>query len=604
MRNGVMSYRRSCGLAPRGATRYKGVRQAVGGDAGAAAGCGRAVAKCRGFSVIDITGKRVALYARHSTAGQERSVPAQLHRLREAARSNGAVAVGEYADEAVTGAILAGRPAVQTLLAHAADGDFEAVLIEDLSRISRDQADVATIHKLLDFHDVALVSVTEGEIGALHIGLQGTMNSIHLKQLSDKVRRGQLAAVRTGHVPGGRVYGYELHRPEGSVTRGLRRIDRKEAVVVRRIFTEAEQRKEIHKIAADLNRDGIPSPRGKKWSTSSIVGDRHRGRGILRQPIYVGRIVFGRVRIVRHPVTGKRIHRPQPQSDWLVTPAPGLAIISQTQWDRVQQIIGKPDSAPPPRRKRPAVHHATPPRYLTTRRTRCASCGGRISTVHSGYLVCRNWKERRGCEQRHLFRREQIIEATLDYLASPRCESDIHTSCEQLVRNAEAATAATHLAIDTVTDLVMRARNEADALAATLTATVGMARVRDQLAITTTDITTLCDSLERLRFTATGTLPVLRSRSIAAAAQTLAAGAVARIRAGTAAPDDDKLLESLVESIHVAFRGPGRQGLEVTPTVAIHEAYRLGLAEVAPALLREPPRRRHRTASPPDRGTA
>ncbi len=484
----VASRPRGRGLARRPANRYKGPAPGAEGATGAVADFGRVITQIRGFSVFDITGKRVALYARHSTAGQDRSVPAQIHRLRAVATAGDATVVAEYADEAVTGAVLRTRAAVQDMLANAADGDFEAVLIEDLSRISRDQADVATIHKHLSFHDVALVSVTEGAIGALHIGLKGTMNSLFLTDLSDKVRRGQFAAVRTGRIPGGRIYGYEIVRPEGTLETGLRRIDPKEASVVRRIFAEAECGKAIRKIAADLNRDGIPSSRGGRWTATTILGDRPRGRGLLRLPMYVGRVVFGRFRTVRHPVTGQRIHRLQPQSKWLPTPAPPLppinaapvhpiprlqpqskwlvtaapelAIISEEQFDRVQQRIDGDQSRPPPRRRRKAGSPPgtnSPPRYLTSGRTWCASCGGRVTTAHTGYMVCRNWKEHRACDQRHLFRRELIIEATLDYFTSTRCTTAAHAAFRGLLPTAARSRSA-HRAIDTATDFVERAR--------------------------------------------------------------------------------------------------------------------------------------------------
>ena len=588
---------RRCRLAPRPARRYKDLSAGGEGDAGAAVVCGRAVTKYRGFSVIDIEGKRVALYARHSNATQARSVPAQLHRLKEAARAGGATVVGEYADKAVTGAVLESRPAVQSLLVHAADGDFEAVLIEDLSRISRDQADVATIHKLLAFHGVALVSVTEGRIGALHIGLTGTMNSIHLEQLSDKVRRGQFAAVRDGRIPGGRIYGYELLRPEGTLETGLRRIEPKEAAIVRRIFAEAEEGKALRRIVDDLNRDAIPSPKGKMWSRGSLAD--HRGRGLLRQNLYAGRVVFGRFRVFRHPITGKREDRPQPMSKWIIIPAPAdLAIVSEEQFDRVQRIVRTPVPRRPPPPPPPPAPPAppTPPSYPTSGRTWCASCGGRVITAHSGYLICRTWRDHRACDQRHLFRREQIIEATLDYLVSPRCEADIASACEELVRNAETAAASTHIAVDTASDLVDRVHAEAAALDAAIAETVGMARVREHLDICTRDIATLRGSLQRLRVAATGTLPARRTRHIASAAARRIAVIVERVRAGAAAPGDNDVVQQIIEAIHVAYRRAGREGLEVRATVASHAAYRLGLVEVAPALLHAPRRGRHRAA--------
>ena len=502
--------------------------------------------------------------------------------------------VAEYADQAITGAVLDSRPAVQDLLTHAEDGEFDAVLIEDLSRISRDQADVATIHKLLAFHDVALVSVTEGEIGALHIGLKGTMNSLHLKDLSDKVRRGQYAAVRNGRIPGGRIYGLETVRyvqTDGSVTTGRRRIDPKEAEVVRRIFNEAAAGRETRKIAAGLNRDGIPSPRGKKWAAATILGDRPRGSGLLRQPLYIGRVIFGRWRTHHHPVTGRRVLRQQPRSAWVVVDVPHLAIVPREQFKRVQEILdaqgtGRRDAQRRENAARASTKASRPPRYLTSGCTWCASCGGRVTSAHTNYIVCRAWKEHRACTQRHLFRRDAVIRATLDYLVSPRCKNDIHTACREFARSAERQATAVLLVIENTTDLAERIESELGVLSASVAKHVGMARVREHAATCDTINLTLRDSIQRLRLATTGTLPVLKSRRIANACHARAAAAVTRTRAGTATPDDDDLLRLIIETIHVAWRGPGRSNLDVRPVISAAAAYHHGLAEVAPDLLR------------------
>jgi len=52
------------------------------------------------------------------------------------------------------------------------------VVAEALDRLSRDQADVATIRKRLLFAEVDMHTLSEGEISELHIGLKGTMNAL------------------------------------------------------------------------------------------------------------------------------------------------------------------------------------------------------------------------------------------------------------------------------------------------------------------------------------------------------------------------------------------------------------------------------------------
>ena len=78
------------------------------------------------------------------------------------------------------------RPGIQALLEDARRGMFEIAVAEALDRVSRDQADVATLHKHLRFAGVTVVTLAEGEISELHVGLKGTMNALFLKDLAAK----------------------------------------------------------------------------------------------------------------------------------------------------------------------------------------------------------------------------------------------------------------------------------------------------------------------------------------------------------------------------------------------------------------------------------
>jgi site-specific DNA recombinase len=74
------------------------------------------------------------------------------------------------------------RPGIQQLLQDALSGRFELVLAEALDRLSRDQEDIAGIFKRLRFAGVKIVTLSEGEISELHVGLKGTMNALYLKR--------------------------------------------------------------------------------------------------------------------------------------------------------------------------------------------------------------------------------------------------------------------------------------------------------------------------------------------------------------------------------------------------------------------------------------
>ena len=63
------------------------------------------------------------------------------------------------------------RPSYQRLIEDIRGGRFHVVIAEGLDRLSRDQEHTASLFKQLAFAGVRLVTVAEGEIGELHVGL-------------------------------------------------------------------------------------------------------------------------------------------------------------------------------------------------------------------------------------------------------------------------------------------------------------------------------------------------------------------------------------------------------------------------------------------------
>ena len=162
------------------------------------------------------------------------------------------------------------RPGVLALLADARAGAFDIVLSEAPDRVSRDQADVAGLFKHLRFAGVTIVTLAEGEITELHVGLKGMMNALFLKDLADKTWRGLRGRVERGRSGGGLCYGYDVMRTTdaaGEPVRGGRRID--EAAIVLRVFREFAVGVSPRTIAPRLNDEGVPDPSGKLWTDST-----------------------------------------------------------------------------------------------------------------------------------------------------------------------------------------------------------------------------------------------------------------------------------------------------------------------------------------------
>src|ERR1700690_1765387 len=83
----------------------------------------------------------VAIYARYSTDRQDaRSIEDQMRRCRALAETRGFGVAAEYSDAAVSGSHTV-RVNLQRLIADARRGAFKSVLVDDLSRLSRDLGD-------------------------------------------------------------------------------------------------------------------------------------------------------------------------------------------------------------------------------------------------------------------------------------------------------------------------------------------------------------------------------------------------------------------------------------------------------------------------------
>ena len=83
-------------------------------------------------------------------------------------------------------------------------------------------------------------------------------------------------------------------------------------------------------------RKGIPGPSGGTWGPSTINGNASRGTGILNNELYVGKLVWNRLKYVKNPNTGKRQSRLNPPEAWIIKDVPELRIVPQELWDAVK----------------------------------------------------------------------------------------------------------------------------------------------------------------------------------------------------------------------------------------------------------------------------
>ena len=355
---------------------------------------------------------RVALYARYSSDNQrDASIEDQLRQCREYAARQGWTCRGELFRPRHLRRIP--DPSRHSDTHGRCSGQaFDVVLSEALDRISRDQEDVAAVFKRIRYAGVSIVTLSEGEITELHVGLKGTMNALFLKDLSMKTHRGIRGRVEAGKIGGGNAYGYRVVKTldaRGEPIRGEREIIEEQAEVVRRIFREYVAGKGPQRIAADLNRDGIPSPTGGRWSDTSIRGNRIIGSGTLNCELYVGVIRWNRQRQMKNPDTGRCVLRLNPESEWIRIEVPEFRIVPDELWNAAKvrqdeltaiykkQIDGSREVT---RRSMVAkgLNATHRPRTLLSGLLVCGCCGGAYARRGQDRYACTNHALSMGCD--------------------------------------------------------------------------------------------------------------------------------------------------------------------------------------------------------------
>ena len=308
----------------------------------------------------------VVIYARYSTDRQDaRSIDDQVRRCREHATRHGMTVVHVFSDEAMSGAHT-DRPQLQNLLQQATDTrrrPFSAVLVDDLSRLSRDLWDMGRIV----FQDLATLGIpvidvmtgTSSDLphARMLFASMGMGNDQFLQMVKFETHRGLQGRALAGFSTGGRVYGFstvpEATPQDPEHPRACPVINDVEAEVVRRIFKLYADGQSTKTIAAALNQDGIAAPydgghgaklNGHGWPHTSV-------RNILRNERYIGRWVWNQFKWVKHPTKSGRRRVRRPESEHVVKNVPELAIIEKELWDAVQKRARrgpKPGSGRPP----------------------------------------------------------------------------------------------------------------------------------------------------------------------------------------------------------------------------------------------------------------
>ncbi|MCZ8104298.1 MAG: recombinase family protein [Burkholderiales bacterium] len=300
---------------------------------------------------------------------------------------------------------------------------------------------MAALCKALTFAGIRLVTLAEGEISELHVGLKGTMNALFLRDLAAKTHRGLRGRVEQGRSAGGKAYGYKVAKEvdaDGERVRGKRMIVPDEAAVVRRIFSKFASGASPRSIATRLNQEDVAGPEGRPWQDTTIRGHAGRGTGILRNELYIGRLVWNRMRFIKDPATGKRVSRPNPPSEWIVEDVPELRIIDDELWQRVSDRLTEIAASPTAQAiKAGRFWERRRPRNVLTGLAVCGCCGHPLAAVGKDYLRCSRAHRNGLCTNKTSVKRgvlEEIVVGALQHnLMAPDLVAEFITAFHEEV---------------------------------------------------------------------------------------------------------------------------------------------------------------------------
>ena len=280
---------------------------------------------------------------------------------------------------------------------------------------------MAHLYKRLTFLGIKLVTVSEGTISELHVGLSGTMGALYVKQLAEKTHRGLRGRVENGRSGGGNSYGYDVVRKpgtDGEFELGVRSINPQEAEVVRSILQAYVDGESPRSIAKALNRKGMAGPSGGTWGPSAINGNATRGTGILNNELYVGKLVWNRLKFMKNPETGRRQSRLNPREAWIIKDVPELRIVPQELWDAVKARQAQMARDTRPDCKKAEFWKHQRPRYLLSGLMKCGVCGANYTKYGASRFACAGARDRATCANGITVRGDDVENAILDGLKS------------------------------------------------------------------------------------------------------------------------------------------------------------------------------------------
>lgn len=280
---------------------------------------------------------KVYTYTRVSTAMQidGYSLDAQKSRMKAFADYNGYEIVGEYEDAGKSGKSIEGRLQFNQMMEDIKSGkdSVSYVLVFKLSRFGRNAADVLSTLQVMQDFGVNLICVEDGidsskDAGKLMISVLSAVAEIERENIRVQTMEGRIQKAREGKWNGGFApYGYKL-------VNGELVINEEEAEAIRVIFDQyINTNTGANGIAKYLEDHGIHKIIRQNGKTPLF--DASLIRKILKNPVYCGKIAYGRRKLEKIHGTRNDYHLVE-QDNFLLSDGVHEPIVSEELWQSAQ----------------------------------------------------------------------------------------------------------------------------------------------------------------------------------------------------------------------------------------------------------------------------
>ncbi len=292
--------------------------------------------------------KITALYCRLSQddmlQGESNSITNQKAILKKYADDNSFGNTVYYVDDGVSGTTFE-REGFKAMMADVVAGNVGTVITKDLSRLGRDYLKTGEyIEIIFPDYDVRYIAINDG-VDTLKsenelMAFKNIFNDWYARDTSKKIRAVFKAKGQSGKPLSVPIYGYK----KSEADKNMWLVDDEAAEVVRRIFKLCIGGYGPAQIARVLTQEGIPTPTAyalsQGWDNGHKNAKLHRWGSetiahILEKAEYCGHTVNFRTHVKSYK-NKKRVDNPK--EDWLIFENTHEAIITQQEFDLVQEL--------------------------------------------------------------------------------------------------------------------------------------------------------------------------------------------------------------------------------------------------------------------------